>query len=58
MPGLLMTFGDYNTDDHSPGAVAALGAAAGAAVGAAIGWALKSEQWLPGSSPFSCVEVI
>jgi hypothetical protein len=52
MPGLLMTFGDYNTDpDHSPGAVAALGAATGAAVGAAVGWALKSERWLPADVP-------
>ena len=51
MPGLLMTFGDYNTDDGSPGAVAALGAAAGAAVGAAVGWALRSEQWLPAEMP-------
>jgi hypothetical protein len=52
LPGLLMTFGDYNTDtEHSPGAVAAVGAAAGAAVGAAVGWALKSEQWLPAELP-------
>jgi hypothetical protein len=52
MPGLLMTFGDYNSDpEHSPGAVAAVGAAAGAAVGAAVGWALKSEQWLPAAVP-------
>jgi hypothetical protein len=52
MPGLLMTFGDYNTDpEYSPGAVAAVGAAAGAIVGAAIGWALKSEQWVPAEAP-------
>jgi hypothetical protein len=52
MPGLLMTFGDYNSDpDYSPGAVAAVGAAAGAAVGAAVGWAIKSEQWLPAQAP-------
>jgi hypothetical protein len=52
VPGLLMTFGDYNTDpEYSPGAVAAVGAAAGAAVGAAVGWALKSEQWLPAEAP-------
>ena len=52
MPGLLMTFGDYNTDpEYSPGAVAAVGAAAGAVVGAAIGWALKSEKWLPAEAP-------
>ena len=47
MPGVLMTVGDYNTDEHSPAAVAAIGAAAGAAVGAAIGWAIKTEQWFP-----------
>ncbi len=51
MPGLWLTFGDYDTDDYSPGAVAAIGAAAGAAVGAAVGWALKSEQWLPAELP-------
>ena len=52
MPGLLMTFGDYNSDpEHSPGAVAAVGAATGAAVGAVVGWALKSEQWLPAGVP-------
>jgi membrane associated rhomboid family serine protease len=52
MPGLLMTFGDYNADpEHSPGAVAALGAAAGAAVGAVVGWALKSEEWFPAEAP-------
>jgi hypothetical protein len=52
LPGLLMTFGDYDTDpEHSPGKVAAVGAAAGAAVGAAVGWALKSEQWLPAEMP-------
>lgn len=52
MPGLLMTFGDYNSDPgQSPGVVAAVGAAAGAAVGAAIGWALKSEEWLPAEVP-------
>lgn len=51
MPGLLLTFGDYNSDDHSPGAVAALGAAAGAAVGAAVGWALKSEDWFSAEPP-------
>ncbi|HEY8233525.1 MAG TPA: hypothetical protein VIJ10_12750 [Vicinamibacteria bacterium] len=52
MPGLLMTFGDYNTDsEYSPGAVAAVGAAAGAAVGAAVGWVLKTEQWWPAEVP-------
>ncbi len=51
MPGLLMTFGDYNTDDGSPGAVAVLGAAGGAALGAAIGWAIKSERWWPAEMP-------
>jgi hypothetical protein len=52
MPGLLLTFGDYNTDAHaSPGVVAAVGAAAGAVVGAAIGWAVKSEEWQPAELP-------
>jgi hypothetical protein len=52
MPGLLMTFGDYNSDPtYSPGAVAAVGAAAGAALGAAVGCALKSERWLPAEVP-------
>jgi hypothetical protein len=52
LPGLLMTFGDYNSDPElSPGAVAAVGAAAGAAVGAAVGWAIKAERWLPASAP-------
>jgi len=51
-PGLLMTFGDYNSDpDVSPGYVALVGAAGGAAVGAAIGWAIKSEKWLPAKAP-------
>jgi hypothetical protein len=58
MPGLLMTFGDYNTDpDHSPGAVAAVGAAAGAVVGAAVGWAIKSEQWCPAHVPVTAAIV-
>ena len=51
MPGLLLTFGDYNSDTHSsgpnPAAVAVIGAAGGALVGAAIGWALKTEEWKP-----------
>jgi hypothetical protein len=51
VPGFLMAVGDYNTDDHNPGAVTALGAVAGAAVGAAVGWGLKSEQWLPAGVP-------
>jgi hypothetical protein len=51
MPGLFATFGDYNTYDPNPAAVAAIGAAAGAAVGAGIGWALKSEQWVPAEVP-------
>jgi hypothetical protein len=52
MPGLLLTFGDYNSDtEPSPGVVAAVGAASGAAVGAAIGWALKSEDWQPAELP-------
>jgi hypothetical protein len=51
MPGLFATFGDYNTYDPNPVAVAAIGAAAGAAVGAAVGWALKSEEWVPAEMP-------
>jgi len=52
VPGLLLTFGDYDSDDDpSPGAVAAVGAASGAALGAAIGWALKTEEWLPAERP-------
>ena len=59
MPGLLMTFGDYNTDpEYSPGAVAALGAAAGAAVGAVVGWALKSEEWFPAEAPLVTAGVV
>jgi hypothetical protein len=44
MPGLLMTFGDYNTESGSPAAVSLIGAAAGAAIGGLIGWAIKSED--------------
>lgn len=44
-PGFLLTFGDYDDPDPSPGTVAALGAAAGAAAGAVIGLMLKSEDW-------------
>ena len=59
VPGLLMTFGDYNTDpEHSPGAVAAVGAAAGAAVGAAAGLALKSERWLPAEVPLVTAGIV
>jgi hypothetical protein len=45
LPGFLLTFGDYNDPDPSPGEVAAVGAAAGAAVGTVIGLMLKSEDW-------------
>jgi hypothetical protein len=55
MPGLLLTFGDYNRDTHSsgpnPAAVDVVGAAGGALVGAAIGWALKFEEWQPAEGP-------
>jgi len=52
MPGLFMTFGDYNTDAQaSPAVVAVVGAAGGAAIGAAIGLAIKSEKWLPARAP-------
>jgi len=47
MPGLFMTFGDYNTDNGSPAAVSLVGAAAGAAIGSLVGLALKSEDWVP-----------
>ena len=47
MPGLFMTFGDYNTDTGNPAAVSLLGAAAGAAIGSLVGLALKSEDWVP-----------
>lgn len=51
MPGLLMTFGDYNTDKGNPAAVSLVGAAAGAAIGALVGLAFKSENWLPADVP-------
>ena len=51
MPGLLMTFGDYNTDKGNPAAVSIVGAAAGAAIGALVGLALRSEDWLPAEVP-------
>lgn len=51
MPGLLMTFGDYNTDKGNPAAIALGGAAAGAALGSLIGLALKTEEWLPARMP-------
>ena len=51
MPGLFMTFGDYNTDKGNPAAVSLVGAAAGAAIGALVGLALKSENWLPAGVP-------
>ena len=51
MPGLFMTFGDYNTDKGNPAAVSLVGAAAGAAIGALVGLAFKSENWLPADLP-------
>ena len=51
MPGLFMTFGDYNTDKGSPAAVSLVGAAAGAAIGSLVGLALKSENWVPADVP-------
>jgi hypothetical protein len=51
LPGLLMTFGDYNTDKGNPAAIALAGAAAGAALGSLIGLALRSEEWLPARMP-------
>ena len=51
MPGLFMTFGDYNTDDGNPAAVSLVGAAAGAAIGSLVGLALKSENWVPADVP-------
>jgi hypothetical protein len=58
MPGLALTFGDYNSvTDPSPAAVAAVGAAGGAALGAAIGWAVKSEEWLPAEMPAVAVGI-
>jgi hypothetical protein len=51
VPGFLLTFGDYNDPDPSPGTVAAVGAASGAAAGALIGWLLKSERWYLAKPP-------
>jgi hypothetical protein len=51
LPGLLMTFGDYNTDKGNPAAVSLVGAAAGAAIGALVCSALKTEDWLPAEVP-------
>jgi hypothetical protein len=51
MPGLFMTFGDYNTDNGNPAAVSLVGAAAGAAIGSLVGLALNSENWLPADVP-------
>ena len=51
MPGLLMTFGDYNTDKGNPAAVSLVGAAAGAAIGSLVGLVLTSENWLPADVP-------
>jgi hypothetical protein len=51
LPGVLMTFGDYNTDKGNPAAISLAGAAAGAALGSLIGLALRSEEWLPARMP-------
>jgi hypothetical protein len=51
MPGLLITFGDYNSDKGNPAAVSLVGAAAGAGIGALIGLAIKSETWGPVEVP-------
>jgi hypothetical protein len=51
LPGVLMTFGDYNSDKGNPAAISIAGAAAGAALGSLIGLALKSEEWLPARMP-------
>ncbi len=51
LPGLLMTFGDYNEEKGNPAAISLAGAAAGAALGSLIGLALKSEEWLPARMP-------
>src|SRR5262245_6347472 len=51
LPGLLMTFGDYNTDKGNPTATSIVGAATGAAIGSLIGWAVRSEDWRPGNTP-------
>ena len=51
MPGLFMTFGDYNTDKGNPAAVSLVGAAAGAAIGSLVGLVFKSEHWVPADMP-------
>jgi hypothetical protein len=51
MPGLFMTFGDYNTDKGNPAAVSLVGAAAGAAIGSLVGLVFKSENWVPADVP-------
>lgn len=51
VPGLWMTFGDYNTDKGNPAAISLVGAAAGAAIGALVGLAFKAEKWLPAGAP-------
>jgi hypothetical protein len=51
MPGLFMTFGDYNTDKGNPTVVSLVGAAAGAAIGSLIGLAVRSENWVPAEVP-------
>jgi hypothetical protein len=51
IPGLFMTFGDYNTDKGNPAAISLVGAAAGAAIGSLVGLALRSENWVPADVP-------
>jgi hypothetical protein len=57
MPGVLMTFGDYNTTKGNPAVVALVGAAGGAAIGSLVGLALTSERWLPADVPVVAVGI-
>lgn len=57
LPGLLMTFGDYNTDERSPAAVSLVGAAAGAAIGSLIGLAFRSEGWQRAELPVVTADI-
>lgn len=61
MPGVLLTFGDIDSDVHgdgpSPVAVAAMGAVGGALAGAAIGRLIKAERWLGCDVPRASVAV-
>jgi hypothetical protein len=51
LPGLFMTFGDYNTEKGNPTVVSIAGAAAGAAIGGLVGLGLRSEDWRPAKAP-------